>query len=216
MRCCDAYFLFLTLFSFVYGTDDALSEMSRYRGYLIWKNELDDPGIQYDLEEIILGMRLAAKGQVPEIENPDSLNEKISKLLEVVVQKKKIENLALAETFLRNIQRKHGVKEVVKDRLYYKQLKQGFGETVNKYSTPRLVYSVKTIDQAGEEDDIGSTEPKPIKLSNVILGLEEGVVGMCVGERRVLFIHPDLAYGPHSSWVPSNSLLIITVEVISL
>ena len=51
--------------------------------------------------------------------------------------------------------------------------------------------------------------------AETIPGFAKGVDGMCVGERRKIYIHPALGYGK-VGYVPPNSLLIVDVEVISL
>ena len=55
-------------------------------------------------------------------------------------------------------------------------------------------------------------EEELIPLDEALPGLKQGMVGMKEGEKRLLFIHPDLGYGKES-YVP-NSLLIFDIEVI--
>ena len=51
----------------------------------------------------------------------------------------------------------------------------------------------------------------PIKQS--IPGFAKGLVGMKEGEKRILYIHPELAYGL-AGHLPPNSLLIFEVEIV--
>ena len=51
----------------------------------------------------------------------------------------------------------------------------------------------------------------PIKQS--IPGFAKGMLGMKEGEKRVLYIHPELAYGL-TGQLPPNSLLIFEVEIV--
>ena len=53
-----------------------------------------------------------------------------------------------------------------------------------------------------------------IYLPDMIRGFQEGVAGMQEGEKRRLYIHPDLAYGV-SNEVPPNSILFFDVEVVN-
>jgi peptidylprolyl isomerase len=53
------------------------------------------------------------------------------------------------------------------------------------------------------------------KLDEAIRGFSLGVKGMRKNERRMLYIHPELAYGD-IGLIPPNIALIIEVELISL
>ncbi len=53
--------------------------------------------------------------------------------------------------------------------------------------------------------------------SQVIPGMEQGVVGMQAGGKRLLIIPPALAYGANDYGpIPGNSTLIFEVEVVSV
>jgi len=52
----------------------------------------------------------------------------------------------------------------------------------------------------------------------VVPGFEQGLTGMCVGEKRKVSIPPDLAYGSKGvpGTIPPRSTLIFTLELMSL
>lgn len=52
-----------------------------------------------------------------------------------------------------------------------------------------------------------------ISLDETIPGFSKGIVGMKEGEKRTLYIHPDLAYGVNGS-LPPNSLLTFEIEIV--
>lgn len=65
--------------------------------------------------------------------------------------------------------------------------------------------------------DAGSTASFP--LQGVILGWQQGLVGMKVGGRRLLVIPGDLAYGPtppDGSGIQPNETLVFVVDLISI
>ncbi len=65
--------------------------------------------------------------------------------------------------------------------------------------------------------DSGSTASFP--LSGVILGWQQGLIGMKVGGRRLLVIPGDLAYGatpPAGSGIKANESLIFVVDLVSI
>lgn len=63
-------------------------------------------------------------------------------------------------------------------------------------------------------------QPLPFKLGagQVIQGWDQGVSGMCVGEKRTLTIPPDLAYGDQGAGgvIPPKSTLIFETELVEI
>ncbi|XP_031565497.1 FK506-binding protein 2-like [Actinia tenebrosa] len=75
----------------------------------------------------------------------------------------------------------------------------------------------------GKMFDSSLTEGRePIKFElgrgRVIRGWEEGIKGMCVGEKRKLIIPPHLGYGKQgaANVIPPDSYLIFTTELINI
>jgi peptidylprolyl isomerase len=61
-------------------------------------------------------------------------------------------------------------------------------------------------------------EPATFPLANVILGWQEGLVGMQVGGRRLLVIPAELGYGnnpPPGSGIEPGETLIFVVDLVS-
>ncbi len=52
-----------------------------------------------------------------------------------------------------------------------------------------------------------------IPLDQTIQGFNLGIAGMKEGEKRRLFVHPELGYGT-TGHLPPNSLLIFDIEVV--
>jgi peptidylprolyl isomerase len=69
-----------------------------------------------------------------------------------------------------------------------------------------------------EEDELFDTRtlprPQEVCLDFVIPGFAQGVLGMKVGERRKLYIHPKLGYRCMHWTVPPNVVLVIDVEFV--
>ena len=82
-------------------------------------------------------------------------------------------------------------------------------------SEPLVSYAFSTLDGVKIEFEDQVAVPCKISVDVVIPGFAMGVTGMRQGEKRKLYIHPDLAYGTTGPMLP-NSLLIAEVEVISL
>jgi len=63
----------------------------------------------------------------------------------------------------------------------------------------------------GSSEETGG--PITIPLDQTIPGFSKGLVGMKEGEKRRLFVHPDLGYGTMGQ-LPPNELLIFDIEVV--
>ncbi|KAJ7931363.1 hypothetical protein B0H13DRAFT_1957774 [Mycena leptocephala] len=66
--------------------------------------------------------------------------------------------------------------------------------------------------------DRGQPLPLTLGVGQVIKGWDEGLVGMCLNEKRTLTIPSDMAYGSRGfgSVIPANSALVFTVELVGL
>jgi peptidylprolyl isomerase len=77
--------------------------------------------------------------------------------------------------------------------------------------------------KTGEEFDSSwsrNAEPLPFTLGEglVIVGWEQGIVGMKVGGRRELIIPPQIAYGPEGRppTIPPNETLVFIVDLLEV
>lgn len=71
----------------------------------------------------------------------------------------------------------------------------------------------------GTEFDRSKDQPLSFTLGSgqVIKGWDQGLLGMCVGEKRRLVIPSDLAYGSRSMGkIPADSTLIFEVEMMKI
>lgn len=186
-------------------------QISYYRGYLLWQDYLQRPGIHYDFEQVIAGMRAAEEGKCFSCDE-NKLQMKIREFQESLLAKQKEDNLADAEAFLSKIAQE-GAVELIPGKLYYNQLQLGNGKEIQIQFIPLLTYSIWSYNRWGETELISFEEPTPISLQDTIPGFAQGVSGMQEGEVRKLFVHPDLAYGTYGKLDP-NLLLIFEVKAV--
>ncbi|CRH60051.1 peptidyl-prolyl cis-trans isomerase [Chlamydia trachomatis] len=123
------------------------------------------------------------------------------------------ENLASAEEFLKENKEKAGVIELEPNKLQYRVVKEGTGRVLSGKPTALLHYTGSFIDGKVFDSSEKNKEPILLPLTKVIPGFSQGMQGMKEGEVRVLYIHPDLAYGT-AGQLPPNSLLIFEVKLI--
>jgi len=89
------------------------------------------------------------------------------------------------------------------------------GDAIKVHYTGKLFSNGNKFDSS---HDRGQPLPLTLGVGQVIKGWDEGLVGMCVGEKRTLSIPSDMAYGQRGfgSVIPANSALVFDVELVGL
>lgn len=188
-----------------------MKKLSEAFGNFIGKN-LQTPGLSFDIDALIQGIREGAAGK------PSPLSEKEYEEMMTAVQEKAFKemsanNLKAADDFMTKNKAEAGVIEIVPGKLQYTIVKEGTGDVVNAHASPKIHYTGKYKDGTvfGTSEEIGG--PITIPLDQTIPGFSKGIAGMKEGEKRRLFVHPDLGYGT-SGQLPPNELLIFEIEVV--
>ncbi len=192
---------------------DDMKKISETMGHYVVDN-LKTQNLSLDMESFIKGIQQAKEGQEPPLSKQEFL-DLLAEYQKKAFDIKSTENLKLAEDFLEDNQDAQDIVVIEKGKLQYKILEQGNGKTVEDNSTPLIHYEGKFMD--GQVFDSTEKRGKPIELSlkSTIPGFRKGMAGMKEGEKRRLFIHPDLGYGDRGR-LPPNSLLIFDIKVVEV
>ncbi len=185
-----------------------VSKISEAFGHLIGKN-LDTLGVQLDIAQIIKGLEDAAAGKDSPMTEMECI-QAIASVQESNFKQQAIDNLKKANEFLSVNSTKSGIVILEEGKLQYKIEQEGKGSSVTEHSSPLIRYSGQLMDGTVCE---ASTETELMSLDETFKGFSKGVVGMKEGEKRTLYIHPDLAYQT-SAGLPPNSLVTFEVEVV--
>jgi FKBP-type peptidyl-prolyl cis-trans isomerase len=95
--------------------------------------------------------------------------------------------------------------------LYYRDLVMGTGKTAKAGDLVTVPYTLWLPN--GQRLDSG-TYPFTLGAREAIPGFDEGVMGMAVGGKRKLVVHPDLAYGAQGQGgIGPNQTLVFEVEL---
>ncbi|KIX96065.1 uncharacterized protein Z520_08320 [Fonsecaea multimorphosa CBS 102226] len=78
-----------------------------------------------------------------------------------------------------------------------------------------------TLQDTGKEFDSSYSRGTPLNFElgagRVIKGWDEGLLDMCIGEKRKLTIPPELGYGARSVGpIPGNSVLVFETELMGI
>ncbi|MBA3958122.1 MAG: FKBP-type peptidyl-prolyl cis-trans isomerase [Parachlamydiaceae bacterium] len=186
-------------------------KLSEAFGHFIGRN-LKAPGVNFDLESIITGMRNGYVGK-PAPMSDKEYEEMMTKMQEQAYSQLSSTNLKAANEFMTKNAKADKVVEVEPNKLQYIILKDGQGAVVMEHFAPQIKYSGKFLDGTsfGSSDEVGGAITIP--LDQTIPGFSKGILGMKEGEQRRLFVHPDQGYGT-TGHLPPNAMLIFDIEVI--
>ncbi len=95
--------------------------------------------------------------------------------------------------------------------LYYRDLVMGTGQTAKAGDRVTVAYTLWLPN--GQRLESG-TYPFTLGVREAIPGFDEGVMGMAVGGKRKLVVHPDLGYGAQGQGgIGPNQTLVFEVEL---
>lgn len=190
---------------------EELMKVSEAFGHFIGRN-LKAPGLNFDIDSIIKGMRAGYNGQ-PAPMSDKEYETMMAKIQEQAYKQVSIDNLKAANEFFAKNAKASGIIEVEPGKLQYSIIKEGTGPEVQAHSSPQIQYTGKFLDGSVFSSSSETGGPITIPLDQTIPGFSKGILGMKEGEKRALFVHPDLGYGT-TGHLPPNSLLIFDIEVI--
>lgn len=154
----------------------------------------------------------------------DELNEKVKKILNDIITKKKLKKESLYESnkregekFLAENAKSPGVISLPSG-LQYKVISEGNGVTPNETSVVMVNYEGKTID--GKVFDSNAMAGKPIELrvNQVIKGWSEALTHMRAGGKYEVYIPQQLAYGDRAQGdaIKPYSVVIFKIELVKV
>jgi peptidylprolyl isomerase len=190
---------------------EEMLKLSEAFGHFIGRN-LHTPGMNFDLESIIKGMREGVAGKPAPMSDQD-YEALLGKVQEKAFKEMSATNLKNADAFIIENKSKPNVKEIEPGKLQFLVLQEGTGTVVAEHNAPLINYSGAYIDGTVFSSSKEAGGSITIPLDQTIPGFSKGILGMKEGEKRRLFVHPDLGYGT-TGQLPPNSLLIFDIEVI--
>ncbi|MFZ4772396.1 MAG: FKBP-type peptidyl-prolyl cis-trans isomerase [Chlamydiia bacterium] len=182
--------------------------ISEALGHLISKN-LSTLGSNFNMDRLIKGLKDATAG-LPNPLSEEQTVEAIQKYQEKAFQKLANDNLRKAQEFLDFNAKNTNVISLESGKIQYVTLEKGEGASIEPHANPLIKYQARFLDgQVFGESKVGET----ISLDDTIPGFSKALIGMKEGEKRTIYIHPDLGYSGNGM-LPPNSLLTFDVEVV--
>lgn len=195
-------------------SQDNVTKLSESLGHFIFKN-LDNPLLKLDYASVVKGLQDAHEGKAAPMTEQE-YEERLQKIQEISFEEAAKANLQEAEQFLQKNKQKEGVQQLEDGKVQFEVLQPGTGdETVTDTSSVVMHYDGKYLNGKTFSSSREAQEPITIVLSQTIPGFKKGMLGMKLGEKRRLYIHPDLGYGTCGQLLP-NALLVFDVEVLKI
>lgn len=207
------YFFLLGLFLLaccVRPPQKEIEKLSFYKGYRFLQEESGRIQGLYDLSSLLAGMQAFEEGKPLELSR-EALFEEIASLEKKITELQLQKNLEDAEDLLDQKAKDPMIFTLVPKKLLFEILETGSQEPFTGDHIEAL-YKVHSYRQGEVLSLFEEKTPKILDLSGLIDGFRLGVKGMLLGEKRCLYIHPDLAYKDLGGRVEPNTLLIIEVK----
>ena len=118
--------------------------------------------------------------------------------------KKARSNLAKADLQFDKLSQDTALKELVFKQLYFKTILTGNETKLGSEGRVRIGFVIEDIDG----NVLFANHDSWVHLSETFPGFAHGLQGMHVQEKRILFIHPTLAYGALTTLPPCSALRI--------
>lgn len=191
--------------------DIDIKKVSEALGHFIGRN-LNTSGIQFDMENVVKGIREGAAGKTAPMSDAD-YEKAMADLQQKAYNAIAEANLEASNKFMKENATAQGVIEIVPGKLQYTIIAEGQGDVVPEHGSPLINYTGKYLNGNvfGSSETAGG--PITVPIDQTIPGFSKGIAGMKEGEKRRLFVHPEFGYG-RSGQLPPDSLLIFDIEVV--
>jgi peptidylprolyl isomerase len=192
--------------------EPTIATISEAFGHLMYRN-FKNLNLDFDIAKMVRGIQDAAD----EKESPMDFNDCIDAINAEQKKNHKIQaenNLKQAEQFLETNATVEGVVSLKDGKVQYKVITPGNGPEIAPHSNPRLRSNVKTL------DDVEIYPPdlnEKVSLDQMIEGLRAGILGMKEGEKRIVYVHPDLSFKSKELYfIHPNALIVFEIEALKI
>ena len=192
-----------------------------FLGFSVGQN-MGQSGFKADdltLESFLAGFKDGVTLKKPTL-TPEQLQAAQGKI-QALLQKRQVEmataQKAKGEKFLADNAKKEGVK-TLEGGVQYKVLKAGSGASPKPTDTVQVHYTGKLIDGSVFDSSVKRGQPASFRVNQVIQGWQMALQKMKVGDKWMLVIPSELAYGEQGSQgaIGPNEVLQFEVELLGI
>ena len=173
----------------------------------------------FDPKVFALGLADALDGKDPSLtdEQLREVQQKIQSLLVEREEKMQSQQQQQSVAWMKQNAEQEGVK-TLEGGVQYKVLTAGKGASPSPRDTVRVHYTGKLIDGEVFDSSVERGEPASFQVGQVIKGWQMALQQMKVGDKWMLYIPPELAYGERGAppRIGPNEVLVFEVELLDI
>lgn len=183
---------------------------------------IKDPGMKISFDALVQGLKDAFEGKT--VLTEEQMQNKLAELNKRMMEKRSAEmnvikekNKKEGDTFLAANKTKEGVV-TLPSGLQYKVLTNGAGAQPKKEDKVKVHYKGTLLDGKEFDSSYKRNEPATFGVTQVIKGWTEALQLMHVGDKWMLYIPSDLAYGDRGAgeMIQPGSTLVFEVELLEI
>lgn len=200
----------------VADTTDMHKKASYGLGVIIASNLKMQGGDSLDVETINIALKDTYLGK-PLVMDKDKSALVVQDYMQKAMEQKALKAEAESKAFLDANKAKEGVK-VTASGLQYQVLSSGNGKVPAATDRVTVNYVGKLVDGTEFDSSYARNEPATFTVNQVIPGWTEALQLMKEGDKWMLFIPSNLAYGEQGAGgqIPPNATLIFEVELLKV
>lgn len=171
-----------------------------------------------DYPSMVAGFKDGIEGKESSLtdEQLKATQGKIQELLQVRRAELLKERKGAGEKYLAENAKKEGIKSL-DDGVQYKVLKEGKGDSPTLTDTVKVHYTGKLINGTIFDSSVQRGEPATFRVGQVIQGWQSALQKMKAGDKWMIYIPSDLAYGTSGSrTIGPNEVLVFEVELLEI
>lgn len=185
-------------------------------GVIIATNLKMQGGDSLDMETLTKALSDTYSGKPLKME-PQKSSMVVQQYMQQAIEQKAAKSMEEGKTYLENNKNQEGVK-VTASGLQYKVLTPGTGKAPAATDKVTVNYTGKLIDGTVFDSSSSRAEPTSFVVNQVIPGWTEALQLMHEGDKWMLYIPSDLAYGEQGAGgqIPPHATLIFEVELVKV
>ncbi len=195
---------------------DVHKKVSYGLGTLVAENLKTQGGDSLDLDALTVGLRDAFLNKTPKIPQQEAMTM-VQQYMQKAMEKKSSKMKEEGNIFLENNKKNEGV-QVTASGLQFKVITSGKGKTPGASDNVTVHYTGKLINGTVFDSSVERGEPASFGVGQVIPGWTEALQLMHEGDKWLLYIPYNLAYGERGAGaqIPPYSTLLFEVELIKV